>query len=199
MAKKRDTGKGVPYTPADRAAIVRAVKAAPVDGTAKLDVTAKVEWAGHTMPKNEGKRRTRLELPGGAVERLKAAAEEAERRHQRAADAQPTKENVQHWHAQLRRLVESPVRGSKAADKVGLDVKERTLKRWLSDPDYPVRKGYRDKIAAAYQELRHWNVNEARSSAERADKAVADALTEELRAEHHVTIRLRDIEDFRFE
>lgn len=199
MAKKRNTGKGVAYSPADAANIVRAIQGAPVDGTQKLDVTAKVEWSGHVMPSNDGKRRTRLDLPAGAVERLKAKAEKAEKRLERARAAKPPKENVQNWHAQLRRLVESPVRGSKAADKVGLDVKERTLKRWLSDPDYPIRSGDRAKIAAAYQELRHWNVNEAAAAADRAVLAVADALTDELRATNHVNIRLRDIEDFRFE
>lgn len=56
------------------------------------------------------------------------------------------------WHAQLRALTQSP-RGSAAADRAGLDITERTLKRWLSDEDYPVRSGDRARIAQAYEIL----------------------------------------------
>lgn len=63
-----------------------------------------------------------------------------------------TSYNKTGWHAQLSKLTDS-VRGYQALDKAGLDVKPRTLVTWLSDAEYPVRKGYREQINAAYQRL----------------------------------------------
>lgn len=57
------------------------------------------------------------------------------------------------WHAQLSKLTSSD-RGYQAAERAGLSATARTLKNWLSDPEYPIRRGDREKIAAAYGIMR---------------------------------------------
>lgn len=206
MAKKsRNTGEGEKYSDAEAERVAQAIEAAYVDSLTptptKLDVRAKIEWAGHVMDSNDGVRRTKLDLPGGAVmDRVRKAAAAAAKRREKAKAARPAKSRTaKGWHAQIRELVEAGPRGSKAADRAGLDVTPRTLKRWLSDAEYPVRPGDRAKIEAAYDNLRNANVHEARDAAGRADKAAADALTDALRDKYGVNIRMRDITDFRFE
>lgn len=56
---------------------------------------------------------------------------------------------AQSWHAQLSKLTSQP-RGYEAAEKAGLSATARTLRAWLSDPDYPIRRSDREKIARAY-------------------------------------------------
>ncbi|WP_432198413.1 hypothetical protein [Streptomyces sp. bgisy027] len=60
--------------------------------------------------------------------------------------------NAKHWHAQLSQLTGTH-RGYQALEDAGLDVTVKTLLAWLSDPEYNVRRGYRDLIHAAYENV----------------------------------------------
>ncbi|MGW3095130.1 hypothetical protein ACWDCC_16985 [Streptomyces sp. NPDC001102] len=60
--------------------------------------------------------------------------------------------NARHWHAQLSQLTATH-RGHQALEDAGLDVTARTLLNWLSDPEYSVRRGYRDVIHTAYENV----------------------------------------------
>lgn len=56
------------------------------------------------------------------------------------------------WHAQLNKLTSSP-RGYAAMAAAGIDVTTRTLLKWLGDEEYPVRRGDRERIHAAYEQM----------------------------------------------
>ncbi|MET8029628.1 hypothetical protein [Streptomyces avermitilis] len=60
--------------------------------------------------------------------------------------------NAKHWHAQLSQLTGTH-RGYQALEEVGLDVTAKTLLNWLSDPEYNVRRSYRDLIHTAYENV----------------------------------------------
>ena len=60
--------------------------------------------------------------------------------------------NAKHWHAQLSQLTGAR-RGYKALESAGLDVRPDTLFKWLSDPEYNVRRSYRDLIHTAYENV----------------------------------------------
>jgi len=60
--------------------------------------------------------------------------------------------NAKHWHAQLSQLTGTH-RGYQALEEAGLDVTAKTLLNWLSDPEYNVRRGYRDLIHTAYENV----------------------------------------------
>ncbi|MFJ8028604.1 hypothetical protein [Streptomyces sp. NPDC096311] len=53
--------------------------------------------------------------------------------------------SAKHWHAQLSQLTGTR-RGYEALESAGLDVRPDTLIKWLSDPEYNVRRSYRDLI-----------------------------------------------------
>lgn len=57
--------------------------------------------------------------------------------------------HAKHWHAQLSQLTKTQ-RGYEALERAGLSVRTETLFKWLSDPEYNVRRSYRDIIHAAY-------------------------------------------------
>ncbi|WP_327591749.1 hypothetical protein [Streptomyces chartreusis] len=59
---------------------------------------------------------------------------------------------AQHWHAQLSQLTATH-RGYQALEEAGLDVTVRTLLNWLSEPEYNVRRAYRDLIRTAYENV----------------------------------------------
>jgi len=59
---------------------------------------------------------------------------------------------AKHWHAQLSQLTATH-RGYQALDDAGLDVTVKTLVNWLSDPEYNVRRSYRDLIHTAYENV----------------------------------------------
>ena len=205
MAKKRKTGPGDPYSDAEAERVAQAIENAYVDWAnaqrepTQLNVRAQIEWAGHIMPGNGGVRRTRIEL-GSGMDRVRAAVQRATERRQRAEEARPAEwRKAKGWHAQLRQLVEAGDRGSKAADRAGLDIKPRTLKAWLADDQYPVRPSYQERIARAYDELKMWNVREARESAERASREAADVLLDVVKDRYGSNVRFRHIEDFRWE
>ncbi|TQK49786.1 hypothetical protein FBY35_0049 [Streptomyces sp. SLBN-118] len=58
--------------------------------------------------------------------------------------------NARHWHAQLSQLTATH-RGYQALEDAGLHVTTKTLVNWLSDPDYNIRRSYRDLIHTAYE------------------------------------------------
>ncbi|MGW6262632.1 hypothetical protein [Streptomyces sp. NPDC055085] len=60
--------------------------------------------------------------------------------------------SAKHWHAQLSQLTGTR-RGYEALDSAGLDVQPGTLIKWLSDPEYNVRRSYRDLIHTAYENV----------------------------------------------
>lgn len=60
--------------------------------------------------------------------------------------------NAKHWHAQLSQLTGTH-RGYQALEEAGLDVTAKTLLNWLSDPEYTVRRSYRDVIHTAYENV----------------------------------------------
>ncbi|MEH0415927.1 hypothetical protein [Streptomyces sp. B21-083] len=60
--------------------------------------------------------------------------------------------NAKHWHAQLSQLTGTH-RGYQALEDAGLDVAVKTLINWLSDPEYNVRRSYRDLIHTAYENV----------------------------------------------
>jgi hypothetical protein len=60
--------------------------------------------------------------------------------------------SAKHWHAQLSQLTATH-RGYEALDAAGLDVRLDTLIKWLSDPEYNVRRSYRDLIHTAYENV----------------------------------------------
>jgi hypothetical protein len=60
--------------------------------------------------------------------------------------------HAKHWHAQLSQLTGTH-RGYQALEEAGLDVTAKTLLNWLSDPEYNVRRSYRDLIHTAYENV----------------------------------------------
>ncbi|MEV6654149.1 hypothetical protein [Streptomyces sp. NPDC051219] len=58
--------------------------------------------------------------------------------------------HAKHWHAQLSQLTHTQ-RGYEALEHAGLTVRPETLIKWLSDPEYNVRRSYRQIIHAAYE------------------------------------------------
>ncbi|WP_221360894.1 hypothetical protein [Streptomyces beigongshangae] len=60
--------------------------------------------------------------------------------------------HAKHWHAQLSQLTGTQ-RGYQALDEAGLDVTAKTLLNWLSDPEYNIRRSYRDLIHTAYENV----------------------------------------------
>lgn len=204
MARKRDTGQGTEYSGNEAEAVAQALADAYEawandDEPSRVDVRAQVEWAGHVMPANNGKRRTRVDLPASGMKKVRKAVEKVARAIGKKSKAKPaSSRKAKGWHAQLRELTEAK-QGSAAADKAGLNPSARTLKNWLSDADYPIRSGDRDRIARAYDALKNWNVSEASDAAAAASKQAADAMTDAMRDQYGVNVRFRDIDDFTFE
>ncbi|MEU9286456.1 hypothetical protein AB0D57_17470 [Streptomyces sp. NPDC048275] len=60
--------------------------------------------------------------------------------------------HAKHWHAQLSQLTHTQ-RGYEALERAGLSVRPETLIKWLSDPEYNVRRSYRKVIHAAYESV----------------------------------------------
>jgi hypothetical protein len=210
MARKRDTGKGTDYNAAEAEALAARIIDAyeawdresgggDSEEPSQADVRAVVEWAGHVMPKNDGKRRVRVDLPAGGMRKVRKAAEKLEAARGKLETAKPSKSyKAKSWHAQLSDLTKTE-RGSKAADRAGLNPTRQTLTKWLSDPDYPIRRGDREKIEKAYAELRNAPVTEAREAEQGSAKAVADAMTDALSNKYGQNVRFRDIESFKFD
>lgn len=204
MARKtRDTGTGVPYSDAEADRVADAIEAAYADwGRAaeptKLDVRAVVEWAGHVMPANGGKRRTRIDLKPASMAKVRKAAEKARATAGRKRAAKPSGTyRAKGWEAQFRQLFRTG-KGYAALDRAGVAATKQTLNRWLRGEQAP-NKANQNAISRAYEEMRGRPVTEARDAATAAAKEAADAMTEAMEDEYGVNIRFRDIDDFRFE
>ncbi|MFI9824131.1 hypothetical protein ACIHFC_27250 [Streptomyces sp. NPDC052013] len=57
---------------------------------------------------------------------------------------------AKHWHAQLSQLTATH-HGYQVLADAGLHVTTKTLINWLSDPEYNIRRSYRDLIHTAYE------------------------------------------------
>lgn len=204
MTRKSDTGEGDDYTSPEEAALEAAIEAAYLAWEddaepSRADVRAQIEWAGTVMPTNNGVRRTRLDLPREGMRKVRKAVEKAKRAKDRRQGAKPAvRYQAKSWHAKLADLTKTQ-RGSEAADRAGLSPSLRTLGKWLSDPEYPIRKGDRERIDKAYEELRNWGVTEAKTAEEKADHEVSEAMTQALKDQYGPNIRFRNIERFDFE
>lgn len=204
MAKRR-TGDGDEYNGAEEDALAEAVLDAYDDWDSDsepdgIDVTAQIEWAGTVQPSNSGVRRTRIDgLSPSDMRAVREAVNDYRKAAAEKTTAKPLKSlTAKGWHAQLKALTSSP-HGSAAADRAGLNPTTRTVKRWLADEDYPVRKGDRDRIARAYGELRNRPVTEARSRARGDAHSIAQALTRALINRYGPNVRFRGISRFDFD
>lgn len=203
MAKKRDTGAGDKYSDAEADRVADAIEAAYADWAnttepSRVDVKAKVEWAGHVMPANGGMRRTRIDLPADKMREVRKAAEKARNAAGAKRAAKPASSyRAKGWEAQFRQLFKT-AKGYGALDRAGVTATKQTLDRWLRGEQAP-NKANRDAISRAYDEMRGRPVTEARDASAAAAKEAADAMTEAMRSQYGVNIRFRDIEHFRFE
>mgnify|MGYP001087578933 CR=1 FL=1 len=210
---RSETGDGEPYTSADEAAIEAAIDDAwaeyeselgpgvdlePGDGPATLTVSAKVEWGGSVQSSNNGDRTVRLDLGSDRTAALRPHIDAARKAKERAENARPAESRkAKGWHAQLRELTGTP-RGSVLADRAGLNPSERTLRSWLAE-DRPPSKANQEKIAAAYDGLRTWNVDRAQEGARAANHRLVNALTDQIRDRFGATVRFRDIRGMSFD
>jgi hypothetical protein len=203
MAKKRDTGAGDKYSDAEADRVADAVEAAYADWAnaaepSKVDVKAKIEWAGHVMPANGGMRRSRIDLPADKMREVRKAAQKARNASGAKRAAKPAASyRAKGWEAQLRQLFKT-AKGYAAMDKAGVTATKQTLDRWLRGEQAP-NKGNREAIERAYDNMRNRPLTEARDASQAAAKEAADALTEAMKGQYGVNIRFRDIEHFRFE
>ncbi|MFE5809445.1 hypothetical protein [Streptomyces sp. NPDC056491] len=204
MAKKRDTGEGQEYADAEAEAVAQAVADAydawGADNEAeptRADVRAKVEWAGHVMPANDGKRRTRVELSPEKMKKVRKIVEKVKKATAKKEAAKPSaRYKAKSPRARWNELAKSP-RGRAAAKSVGLSPSAKTAKRWASGG--APSKAYAAKISEAYDALRNWNVREAGEASAAASKEAADAMTEAMKDRYGVNIRFRDIDHMDFE
>lgn len=203
MAKKRDTGEGDKYSDAEADRVADAIEAAYADWAntaepSRVDVKAKVEWAGHVMRANNGMRRTRIDLPADKMREVRKAAEKARNAGRAKKAAKPAASyRAKGWEAQFRQLFRTG-KGYEAMSKAGVSATKQTLDRWLRGEQAP-NKANRDAISRAYDEMRGRPVTEARDAAAAAAREAADAMTEAMRSQYGVNIRFRDIQHFRFE
>ncbi|MEV8435711.1 hypothetical protein [Streptomyces chartreusis] len=203
MARRRDTGAGEKYSDAEAERVASAIEAAYADWAnaaepSRVDVKAKVEWAGHVMPGNNGMRRTRIDLPADKMREVRKAAEKARNASGKRRGAKPAASyKAKGWEAQFRQLFKT-AKGYDAMGKAGVSATKQTLDRWLRGEQSP-SKANREAIERAYDSMRNRPLTEARDAAQAAAKEAADALTEAMKAQYGVNIRFRDIEHFRFE
>lgn len=200
MGKKSSSDEPTPYSDHDEGIIESALDRAFNDyggeAPSGIRVRAQVEWAGVVDRANGGVRRTRLD--GLDLGKVKKQLDRTREARDRAGQARPAQSyQAKGWHAQLRKLTEHS-RGSDAADKAGLSPSARTLREWLSESREP-SKANQERIARAYEALRHDRVDRATAEYERHRHELVERLSESLRDRYGVEIRLRDIDDFDLE
>jgi hypothetical protein len=148
---------------------------------ATIRVRADIEWSGESR----GVRTTNLTVGN---------ASDLDRPMQRYREARSTPRassyRAKGWQAQIRALSEAGERGSRAADRGGLDVTARTLTAWLSGDRAP-SKANQQHISAAYEALAHGRRDAAVG---KVAHEVASVLSDCLEAGEGVPIRLTDIE-----
>ncbi|MER5549494.1 hypothetical protein ABT072_45630 [Streptomyces sp. NPDC002589] len=204
MAKKRDTGEGEPYSDAEADRVADAIEAAYADWAntaepSKLNVRAKVEWAGVYQAGNQGVRSVRIDgLSADRMRKVREAAEKARTSSGKARAAKPSSSyRAKGWEAQFRQLFKT-AKGYEAMGAAGVSATKQTLDRWLSGSQSP-SKANREAIERAYETMRGRPVTEARDAAQAAAKSAADALTEAMRDRYGANVRFRDIRSFGFE
>lgn len=179
------TGDSTPYSTASEEALTKLLAAA-LDGSngGRLEVTADIQWAGTYNAKAH---RTTV-LDGLNLDQVQQAVAAAKEAGAVRDSAEPYKSyKAKGWHAQLHELTRTD-RGSEAADRAGLNPSSRTLMRWLSTAGEP-SKANRDRISAAYSELRNKPVTDAQQAYERANHAVAEALNASARDRYGAEVR----------
>jgi hypothetical protein len=198
VAKKRDTGDGDPYSDAEEASLCDAIERAMGDdydedqtgpSNARIEVTAEIEWAGTIDHLKDGVRTTRLD----GIDMRPVIDAVRQLREAEGRDRGPLRSyKAKGWQAQLRQLGRVK-RGPAAMAAAGLTPSRQTIRRWASGTQAP-SKANREKIAAAYDELR----NPARGPVRQARHEVAEKFTGALRDRYGVNVRIRDIRNFRF-
>ncbi|NEE38375.1 hypothetical protein G3M53_74885 [Streptomyces sp. SID7982] len=165
----------------------------------RINVRAKVEWAGVYQPGNSGVRRVRIE--GLKTEKMRAVREAAGKARKLSGKARTAKPSGSYrakgWEAQFRQLFKTG-KGYEAMSKAGVSATKQTLDRWLKGEQAP-NKANREAIGRAYEGMRGRPVTEARDAAQAAAKQAAEALTEAMRDRYGSNVRFRDIESFDFE
>lgn len=193
-----DTGNATDYSAADAAAIEAAIAEAWADYAyddemdrpypTTVFVIAEIEWSGENRGlRPNGTHFYNLDLSGviAALERARPAGSAA------AAAAPLRSYRAKGWQAQLRQLSRTK-KGRAAAAAAGLSPTPRTLGGWLTGKS-PNRSNIA-RIHEAYRSVREEPVTTARESARRANRAVADALSEALRNEYEIDIRIFNIQ-----
>jgi hypothetical protein len=196
MTKGRDTGTGEDYSAPDTDSLVDAMEAQydSLDtiggGSAKMTVTAQIEWAGTVdNNRNGGVRTTKLNLPSGAAADIKAAIDRA-----RASGERGKSYKAQGSSARLREL-ERTRRGQGILASLGFNPSRETRRRWSLSEGNPLSqkpgRANQDRINQAYERLRD-TAGPSRESRS-ARRAVANRVTNALKDEYGVNVRLRDI------
>jgi hypothetical protein len=153
-------------------------------GTARLIVTAKVEWAGeYANNGRDGERTVRLNPIN--IKPIRDALASARRLEELAARGPLRSYNAKGWEAQLNQL--GTRRGGDALKDAGFHPSPRTLKRWEAGTQKP-SKANRERIREAYD-----NVRNPGRGVMQARRDVADRLTDALRDEYGSNVRFRDI------
>ena len=199
MTRKSDSDEPTEYDTTEEGIIESILDRAMNGYTApsRIQVTARIEWAGIEQRSNGGVRTTtltNLDLTGvrDALNQARAAREQAEQ-------ATPYRSyDAKGWHAQIRALAESGHRGDDAVDRAGLNVSERTLLAWLSESRAP-SKANQDRIAQAYDNLRNREVNAARDVHRGTQHEVAEKLNAAIQQRYGAEVRFRDIQRFTLE
>lgn len=199
MARRTDTGDPTPYTDADEAALEAAAEQAFHDWDESeytgqeptiMYVSAQIEWSGSVDLANDGHRSTRLYAL--ELQEVRQATERARMARERAEAARPASSyQAKGWKAQLRQI-NKVKRGQAAAERVGLSPSPRTMREWSTGRRTPSKEN-RERIARAYDELRNWRVHATQEASTRANREVANRLSEAFRESQQAEIRLRGI------
>lgn len=201
MARRTDTGNPTTYDDAETAALEAAAEQAWADYEASehaeegrepttMNISAQIEWSSSVDLANNGHRSTRLY--GMELDQFRQATERAREARERAEAARPaTSYKAKRWQAQLRQI-NRVKRGQTAAERAGLTPSARTMREWSTGRRQPSKEN-RERIARAYDELRMWRVNTARDAATRANREVADRLSDAFRDSQQAEIRIRNI------
>jgi len=209
MTRWRDTGDGEDYSAAEAEAVADALMDAyyswdegggPTPGEpSRINVTARVEWAGTYHSRNNGRREVRLDqLKPEEMRKVRAAVDRLTAAQGRAITARPASSyTAKGWHAQFNQLFRT-AKGYAAMDRAGVSASRATLGRWLRGEQIP-NKANREAIARAYEAARNDRVTSARQGVERARAEAAEALTSALDERYGSKVRFRDIERFDFQ
>ncbi len=184
------TGNSTPYTTTDADRLTTALRDGGILSTptgGNMTATARIEWAGDYNAKPA---RT-VKFTGLTLAPVQAAVADALAARGRADQARPLSSyRAVGWRAQYRQLASTRA-GRAAAEAAGVSVSPRTAVAWLSGAQ-TAQAGTRARIAQAYASIRDREVHAARGEAARAVQRVAEAMTDALRGQYGVEVRLFD-------